>query len=52
MWSTHIRYLAGKLTQGWSDFELKDGKLTRIMGIIGLRPGSVAPDLASSIDTL
>jgi len=39
--------LGGKFTEGWADFELKDGKLMRIMGIGVKPPLHPAPHLVS-----
>jgi hypothetical protein len=38
---------AGKFTQGWADFELKDGKLMRRVGITQISSGQTATDAAS-----
>ena len=42
----------GNLIEGLTVFELKDGKLMRIMGIGVGQPGEVAPDGISAITTL
>jgi len=39
----------GKLTEGWTDFARKGGKLISIMGIGVDHPGEVAPDGVSAI---